>query len=76
MIDFGEASLRLQLVMSFGPTRLLIVVLLPMDKGGFVAPFEELSHGLPVRSSQHIFLHRGVGGPDGAGPECAITVAE
>src|SRR5579871_1447215 len=47
-----------------------------MDQGSFVAPFEEFPHRLPVRSGQHVVLHRRLGGPYGAGPECAIRVAE
>lgn len=76
MVDFREPSLRLQFLMRVGPTRLSIVLLLPMNQGSFVAPFEDLSHRLSVRSSQHEIFHCGFAGPHSAGPECAVTVAE
>jgi hypothetical protein len=53
VFDFRAPSVRLQLLMGFGPVRLPFILLLPTDEGGFIAPFEQLSHGLAVCSGQH-----------------------
>jgi len=76
VVDFRGSPFALQPSVGVVPVGLQVVLLLPMDKGGFGAPFEEPSHYLPMRSGQHKVLHRRFGCPHSAGPECTITVAE
>jgi hypothetical protein len=47
-----------------------------MHRSGFVTPFEEPSHHLPMRSSQHERPHRGFCCPHSASPERLVSVTK
>ena len=76
MSDFGAAAFCLETSVGFLPVGWLSLRLGPVHQGCFVAPVEQAWHGLPMRSGEHEGFHGFFGGPDGAGPEREVCVAQ
>ena len=47
MVDLGAAAFVLEARVGFRSSRKRVMVLRPVDEGGFVAPMEEFAHGRP-----------------------------
>ena len=58
------------------PIRQLGTLLRPVHQGSFVAPVQQLHHGLAVRRRQHECAHRSFVHPCRARPECSVRIIE
>jgi hypothetical protein len=53
MVHLGPPPLRLKPSMRIVPLRLLVGVLLPIDKRDFVTPLQQSAHRFPVGAREH-----------------------
>src|SRR6266851_3540077 len=69
MIHPRPPAILFQMFVGFRPGRQFGALLGPMDHRGFVAPLDELAHGLSVGAGSHKLFHRRFACPDRARPE-------
>src|SRR5712692_7715672 len=69
MIHLRRPAILFQMFVGFRPGRQFVALLGPMDDGRFVAPLDELTHGLSVGAGGHKLLHGRFACPDRARPE-------